>query len=308
MNANAACPLCGSHNTDIVEEDVRDFEYGAPGTYRWIKCLGCDLVRLDPMPKEEILNLAYPETYHAFVKPTSKITQYLQTFSRKGIAKSLANKLPERGAILDIGCSTGELLLSVGRLGDYQLFGIEYKLEIAWEARNRGIHVWEGAFEKAEVPDESMDLVVMQHVIEHVYDPVDTLKRIHRILRPSGIVTGELPNFRSWDAALFGKYWGGGHAPRHLFHFTPQTLKKTIEHCGLETVSITPALHTGHWALSIQNALRRKKGSCDDLTSGRTWYYPLFLLLLIPMNLIQLLFVRTGVMRFEARKPVAADQ
>ena len=143
----------------------------------------------------------------------------------------------------------------------------------------------------------------MQHVLEHVYEPSATMKRVAEILKPGGRVYGELPNFDSWDASLFGRYWGGGHAPRHICFFTPTTLRRLLESCGFERIRITPALHTGHWALSFQNWMRKSKTDCSDLNRGRTWYYPFFLLLTIPINLLQMLLMKTGIMRFEAFKP-----
>ena len=103
------CPLCQSSQSETVCDGVRDFEYGVPGTYWWIECGGCGLIRLDPFPTPEVLKLAYPDHYHAYVKPRSVLTRWLVSMSRTKVAKSLASRLPEGGAILDVGCSTGEL-------------------------------------------------------------------------------------------------------------------------------------------------------------------------------------------------------
>ena len=86
-------------------------------------------------------------------------------------------------------------------------------------------------------------------------------------------------------------------------HFTPASLSAALRHSGFTGIRITPALHTGHWALSIQHALRRGRTDCAGLVSGRSWYYPFMLILTIPMNCLQMTLRKTGVMRFEARKP-----
>ena len=59
------CPLCGGGETAVVCRDVQDYEYGAPGTYQWLRCTGCGLIRLDPVPTAAILDQAYPPHYHA---------------------------------------------------------------------------------------------------------------------------------------------------------------------------------------------------------------------------------------------------
>jgi SAM-dependent methyltransferase len=268
-----------------------------------VKCHGCGLVRLDPSPTREVLSRAYPDHYHAYAKPRSAITRALVRLSKRRAAERLASYLPPGGTILDVGCSTGELLAAVGRLGRYRLWGVEYKPEAANEAEARGIRVWRGEFEQADVSPESADVVVLQHVLEHVMDPAETLGKIRRILRPSGWLFGEVPNIDSWDARIFGRYWGGGHAPRHLWHFTPNTLGNALARCGFEAVTIEPVLHTGHWALSVQNALRRHKHDSRDLTSGRGWYYALLLVALVPINALEVLLSKTGVIRFQARRP-----
>jgi SAM-dependent methyltransferase len=284
---------------------VRDHEYGAEGLFDWLRCVRCGLVRLAPAPEPERLARAYPPHYHAFASPRSRLTRWLIDRSRRRLAKTISSLLPPRGRVLDIGCSTGELLVAIGRHGEFELAGIESSPAAAQTARSRGIDVLAGDCEAVEIPPASTDLVLLQHVLEHVYDPIAMLRRIHACLRPGGRVIGELPNVASLDAWLFGRYWGGGHAPRHLWHFTPATLARALEVCGFRDARLRSALHTGHWALSIQNFLRRSRTTCDDLTSGRAWYYPLFLLATIPVNALQMPFGATGVMRFEARRPAA---
>lgn len=298
----ANCPLCNSKGYEIIQKDVRDYEYGTKESYKWIKCNGCKLIRIDPMPSLEILSRAYPANYHAYVVPKSKITQKLQAISRKKIAKKIALSFPTAASILEIGCSTGLLLEAIGNYGNYKLFGVEYKIEAANEANKRGIKTWNGTFEDAPIPNEAMDLIILQHVIEHVFNPIEIMHKIFTSLKPGGKVIGELPNIDSWDASFFGKYWGGGHAPRHIWFFTPKTLKKMLEHSGFENIKIKPCLHTGHWALSIQNYLRRNKKDTSDLTSGRTWYYPFLLVATIIPNIIQMPALKTGVISFEAQK------
>ncbi len=295
----SACPLCMCEERQALAEAVKDFEYGAPGEYTWLKCSRCQLVGIAPIPGPEILEQAYPSDYHAYVPAQSKLTRKLQSLSRQRTARAHASLAPTAGSILDIGCSTGLLLSAIGDLGRYQLFGVEYDRVAAASARARGIQVWEGDFADADIPPNSMDLVIAQHVLEHVLDPIETLRKIMTILKPGGRLAGELPNLDSWDARLFGRYWGGGHAPRHIFHFTPETLTRALHQCGFGETRIEPSLHTGHWALSIQNYLRRHKRTLQGLHSGRAWYYAPLLLATVPVNLLQMKNVKTGVMRFE---------
>jgi SAM-dependent methyltransferase len=297
-----SCPVCAGTEFNEFKTGVLDFEYGSPGTYQWIRCRQCSMIALTPLPSDATLSAAYPPDYHAYVQPKAFITRLLIQHSRKKLVAQLSALVKENQSVLDIGCSTGQLLLGMGRTKTLQLNGVEYNPEAASQARSHGIRVWTGSFEEADIPPASMDLIIMQHVLEHVRDPKAVLEKAFSLLRPNGLVAGELPNIASWDASIFGRYWGGGHAPRHLYHFTPQTLGDTLARAGFRDVSISPSLHTGHWALSFQNFFRRSATSLKGLKSGRTWYYPLFLLLTIPVNVIQYPLLKTGVMRFKARR------
>jgi len=294
------CTLCGTAGGLVVVSGVRDYEYGAPGEYRWLRCPGCGLVRLDPFPSPDVLERAYPPDYHAYVTPRSILGGWLIDRARAAVARGLAAHLPDGGVVLDVGCSNGRLLADLGKLGTYRLLGVEYNAAMAAEARARSVEVWCGELADAPFAPRSVDLVVMQHVLEHVVAPLSTARIAATLLRPGGRLVGEVPNLASWDARLFGRTWGGGHAPRHLSHFTPATLARLLASAGFSSVVVRPSLHTGHWALSVQNWMRRNRYDTEGLRSGRTWYYPLLLLAFLPINLLQMPAHATGVMRFEA--------
>lgn len=281
---------------------VLDFEYGATGEYSWVEC-SCGLVRLDPTPNADALRAAYPPEYHAFVEPKARLTRRLIRMSRSRLARSLSRMAPVGGTVLDVGCSSGELLQEMKRYGAFELWGVESYKETARLAEEKGIRVWHGDFEQHSIPSQSADLIILQHALEHLWDPYRALTECFRILRPSGKLAIEIPNFSSWDRSLFGRYWGGGHAPRHLWHFTPRSLESMCRSVGFDSIRVTACMHTGHWALSLQNFLRRNRRTSEGLTRGRAWYYPALLLAAVPINALQFMVLKTGVMRAEARRP-----
>jgi SAM-dependent methyltransferase len=300
---NRTCPVCGGDQFELTEKGVRDYEYLSPGEFDWLKCQKCDLTILDPMPTAEQLFLAYPSNYHSFQLPTSLITKSLLRFSRHRQARYFSTLINGKGRVLDIGCSTGELLKEIGKTGSFDLYGVEYDQNTAEVARSKGIKVQAGSFEDAELPMNHFTMVTMQHVLEHVTDPELTLRKNYQILESNGVLVGELPNIDSWDARLFGRFWGGGHTPRHIWHYSPDNLRIALEAAGFTEIKISSALHTGHWACSFQNLLRRNRFDESGLKNGRAWYYPFLLLACVPINLVQMAFLKTGIMRFECIKP-----
>ena len=295
------CTLCRSTRTSVIARNVRDYEYGTPGSYNWERCDGCGLVRLDPMPSDETLAMAYPQDYHAYHAHRSRLVRWYVHQRHKARAKELARLMPPGGTILDVGCGTGVLLSLVGAQGRFRLLGVEYRPDAAQIAGERAATVYTGRLEDVELDPESVDLVVMEHVLEHVRDPFATVRHILALLRPGGLLVGEVPNRSCLDAKIFGRYWGGGHVPRHLWMFTPLVLERLLRQSGFNEVTVSHPFYPAHIALSVQNWLRRSRTNTDGLTYGRSRYYPLLCSAALPLAMCASWLRRSGAMRFAAR-------
>lgn len=131
----------------------------------------------------------------------------------------------QSGALLDIGCSSGAFLRTL-KDKDWKLFGIEMEPTTAEKAREAtGAQIFVGNAMDAPFPSESFDVITAFDVLEHVYDPRAFLSKVHEWLKPGGVFVTMLPNIDAWEAKLFGSYWYGLELPRHLFHFSPRSLR-----------------------------------------------------------------------------------
>jgi ubiquinone/menaquinone biosynthesis C-methylase UbiE len=83
-----------------------------------------------------------------------------------------------------------------------------------------------------QFPDASFDAISMFHVLEHLYDPRAVLKESRRILKPTGQLIIAIPNVRSPQRAVFGRFWTYWEAPRHFWHFTPATVTRLLSEAG----------------------------------------------------------------------------
>jgi predicted SAM-dependent methyltransferase len=81
--------------------------------------------------------------------------------------------------------------------------------------------------------------VVCYHVLEHLPDPIGTLTEIRRILRPSGLLLIAVPNIGGLIARICKEHWLGVDVPRHLFHFSPETLKIALSRTGFDEQSLS---------------------------------------------------------------------
>ena len=95
------------------------------------------------------------------------------------------------------------------------------------------------------------DLIVMQHVLEHLAHPADCLARCFDLLASCGVLCIAIPNIDSFEATVFSRYWVGLDIPRHLVHFRENVLVNLLERCGYEVEGIRPQLMPSFLSESI---------------------------------------------------------
>jgi SAM-dependent methyltransferase len=299
------CRLCGSKVLTRGKEDVQDFEYDTPGCFGYYQCFQCGLLNINPIPNQVELNHAYPEAYHAYHEHHSPLSRQLKErfWGRKALRYS--QYLNPMSRVLEAGCSFGDLLSAFQKRGVSHVQGLDFNIKAVTKARSRGLDVFQGELDTAELKDGSFDMIVMENFIEHVYDPVKTFQRCNQLLKPGGYLVGETPNTDSWDCKLFGRHWGGYHSPRHLYLFNIRSLRLLASRTGFGVVRISNLLQPAHWVLSVQNRFQDSPFKVR-LTNGRSWYFGPLLLAAIPLNAIQMVVSQTSSVEFVFRKGLQA--
>lgn len=150
------------------------------------------------------------------------------------------------GKLLDVGCAAGFLIEEANRRG-WQSSGVEVSPFAAHHARQvLGLEVFQGQLRDAGFASNSFRAVVMNDVIEHFEDPLLEAQEVARILEPGGIWLLHTPNANSpWRIGL-GKKWIHLKPSEHLTYFTPRTIKKLFEACGLQPMMARAASKTTH--------------------------------------------------------------
>ena len=251
---NPNCPLCDNPGERLYS-CLHDRLFGAQGEWSISRCksTGCGLVWLDPRPLEDDIYKAYA-TYYTHSTPggvRSLRSRFLSTMfgwlvnvlsnlngltnERRDLADMHLNELPP-GRLLEIGCGDGQFLDRMKGFG-WTVEGVDFDAKAADAAKEKfGIDVKVGRLEEMRYPDGSFDAVTMRHVIEHVFDPIATMREVRRILKPGGIVVVLTPNADSLGLRTYGPNWRGLEPPRHIHIFTPRTLDHVASKAGLETV------------------------------------------------------------------------
>ena len=279
-----------------------DYEYGLPYETRLVRCNECRTAQQDPLPGPGDLWRFYPDDYHAYHYKGSRVGDWLKARYSRRVGRRIRDEVSDRGRILDLGCADGSFLAALEALGSWELFGIDLNPNVVAAPRSPRLRLRVGQLEPGTYPEEFFDAIVATHLVEHVHDPVEMLRTCLLILRPGGILIGELPNLDCWDLRLFGRYWGGLHLPRHLFFWDQRGFRELGRRGGFESVETFPMLQPAHWAISLQNWLVSALPLRGRLRRGRLPLYTPAVLAFTPVNWLQNLADRPSIMGFLFRK------
>ncbi|MGB9433503.1 MAG: class I SAM-dependent methyltransferase [Candidatus Acidiferrum sp.] len=198
-----------------------------------MRCPTCSLVWLSCPPKPSEMHLHYTDEYHKLISAAgdNSPVRWQERKATLGLHK-------QSGSLLDLGCSSGSFLESLPR-DSWNLYGIEMSAECAKTAEARsGAQVFVGSILDAPFPPESFDVVTCFDVLEHLYEPRKVMARVSEWLKPGGVFYVLVPNVDSAEARVFGSYWHGLELPRHLFHYSPKSLRLLAESAGLRELAL----------------------------------------------------------------------
>jgi SAM-dependent methyltransferase len=161
-----------------------------------------------------------------------------------------------RGRLLDFGCGGGAYLDRMNKLG-WQVTGLDTSpVAVARIRRDRGLQALVGSLPHPQLERGSFDVITMWHSLEHVHEPLEVLKAAHALLSPGGKLLVAVPNIDSLAFRWFGMAWYALDLPRHLTHFSPQTLPLMLERAGFRPRPVQMVRHGNWMRSSAQRALQ----------------------------------------------------
>ncbi|MDD5729656.1 MAG: class I SAM-dependent methyltransferase [Candidatus Omnitrophica bacterium] len=235
-----ACPLCGSQSGDFVFSASDNRLNTTKEKFKFVRCPGCAMVFINPQPQESALHQFYPVNYH------SPFSLGLESFYSPIVRKNLRTivkdlkKIRKNGRVLDVGCGNGALLNELVK-GGFDAYGIDtypgVREVVPAELKAR---VKEANFYSSGYPDKEFDIIILKQALEHFSDQNRAIMAISRLLKDTGIVYIEVPNFACSESRLFKQFWYNLEAPRHLYQYTPRTLRYIFEQNGFKLRSQLP--------------------------------------------------------------------
>lgn len=250
------CDLCGSMG-ELAQSGIADPDGNLNGTWSFRRCSNsaCGVYWLDPAPLMHELWKAYA-SYHTHTRKSGhRFAKSLLSLAHRLIRLGLlplwiANGLKREadslrfmtlsgepaGRLLDVGCGGGRFLNRMKKRG-WQVEGTDFDEQATKKVTSRyGIRTHVGDLTECSLPADSFDAITLSQAIEHLYDPLATLRECLRILKPGGLLVMTTPNAQSLGAAEFGASWRGWEAPRHLHLFTVESLQQLTQRAGFDVV------------------------------------------------------------------------
>jgi 2-polyprenyl-3-methyl-5-hydroxy-6-metoxy-1,4-benzoquinol methylase len=302
------CYLCGASGAPLYQ-GMRDRFFSAAGLWDLKKCsdAACRLVWLDPFPFEEDIPKLYTN-YYTHSTPSVGLLPWIRRAIRRtiwrpslgticGYQDQLHGKIDRwlgkllgsfgpfrelveyfvmrldasrRGKLLDVGCGSGYFLRQMKELG-WDVTGVEPDPIARKSCMQEGLNVLGSTLEGAQLQDNFFDVVTLNHVIEHLPDPLKTLAECKRVLRPGGCVVVLTPNCESLARHRFGRHWANWCPPFHLFLFSPASMHASARQAGLHVETIRAPSRAAWWTWLVSRLLSHNRPVPNLRIGCRPW-------------------------------------
>ncbi len=243
MTETRSCLVCGS--TDLAAFLSAKDHLVSGKNFVLKRCSACGFtLTADPPDENDTTKFYLSEDYISHSDKKQSLTDRVYHLARNYMLRkkyNLVRKVSGRepDTLVDIGSGTGYFADYMNKNG-WRVTGIELSENARQYSISRFGFRAVAPTEISGIKDGSVDCVTLWHVLEHLYDPVMWLKEIRRILKDDGKCIVALPNIKSADAEWFGNEWAALDVPRHLWHFTPETLPAFINGYGFICQKVIP--------------------------------------------------------------------
>lgn len=260
------CPVCKS--SDIESSLlVKDFSVSGKEFAVWT-CQVCSLRFTQDAPiMEEIGDYYQSEQYISHTDSRQgiihKLYHIVRTYTLQK-KRALIRRVSGRtsGNVLDIGCGTGGFL-SVMKVAGWNTVGLEPNETARKMAVSKGLDVYNS--DELFTLKQKFQVITMWHVLEHVHELHRYMNRIATLLEQEGVFIVAVPNYTAKDQLAYQQYWAAYDVPRHLYHFSPASMKTLAEKHGFIIQKMLPMWFDSFYVAMLSEKYR--SGSVNYLSA-----------------------------------------
>ena len=262
------CPLCGDPRSKVALSPTDHTVSKQAFDIR--ECEACGFRFTSPRPAQDEIGAYYlSDDYISHAAKATSLRDHIYRWVRrrtiKGKHRLIARSHPT-GAVLDIGCGTGDFLTYLKTKG-YTVQGVEVSPQARELAQGKGLDVVT-TLEEIK-PEPRYNVITLWHVLEHVANPKETLARLHQLAQDDALLVIAVPDRSSWDAQHYGVDWAAWDVPRHLSHFRREDLRKLLAAAGFELREIRNMWFDAPYVAMLSEQYRGA-GSLGSLIKGAT--------------------------------------
>lgn len=219
---DTTCRICGNTKFEILLKDIKT---ALGEAYSVLQCINCSFAFTHPLPSQETLEKYYNALYWSRAEGSGVgvILSTLFKLRMGNVLREIKQILPSGARILDWGAGNGDMVRLLNQSG-FDCVGIDLYSVPKTEQSLINATIETAPFEK-----ESFDAITCIHVLEHIENPVKSIKKAFSLLKPNGILVIEVPNIDSSGFKLFRKRWQPLEIPTHLNHFNLRSLEKLFK-------------------------------------------------------------------------------
>ena len=264
------CPVCNHSNSEIAIES-QDFSL-TQASFSILHCTHCTVRFTSPLPSQDEIVKYYK--FDEYISHTDVKEGWMNRLYHLIRTKTLAQKTNwiqslftgHKGHLLDIGAGTGAFVHAMQQKS-WKVTGLEPDAATRDRALvNYKIHL-QSTNSIFELPKNEYEVITMWHVLEHVHSLKPYLNQCYKSLKHNGRLIIAVPNYTSYDAKYYKKYWAAYDLPRHLYHFSPKAMTTLLNEMGFDIVSMRPMWYDSFY-VSLLSEKYKQSGKLGMLVAG----------------------------------------
>jgi len=237
------CPICNKEDVGFL---IHSKDYSlTQDDFQIVQCAHCNLKYTDPFPNKEEIGPYY--NFPAYISHTDDKTGLINKLYHKVRSHTLSQKTNwvqslftgYKGQLLEVGAGTGAFANAMTKKG-----WTVTALEPDAASRERALANYQINIAPIEnlytLSENKFDVITLWHVLEHVHYLNDYIFTFYKLLKPNGRLIIAVPNYTSYDAQFYKKYWAAYDVPRHLYHFSPTAMEYLSKKYKMYIVAMRP--------------------------------------------------------------------